>query len=131
AVVANLAETLPRLYSAVAVQGVPSTGNFFETARNAQEQLINLMDQRAAGLATDPCDRLILDLNELTDAARRSDEPDEFEQQFTGDLEEIDLNLEINEFDEQAPEPADSTPPLPETSEETSEMDEEQIGRAS
>src|SRR5690554_4666915 len=123
--VANLADALTRLYSAVAVQGLPSTGNFFETARNAQEQLINLMDQVAAGLATDPCDRLILDLNELTDAARRSDEPDEFEQQFTGDLEEIDLNLEINEFDEQAPEPADSTPPLPETSEETSEMDEE------
>ena len=123
--VANLADALTRLYSAIAVQGLPSTGNFFETARNAQEQLINLMDQVAAGLATDPCDRLILDLNELTDAARRSDEPDEFEQQFTGDLEEIDLNLEINEFDEQAPEPADSTPPLPETSEETSEMDEE------
>src|SRR5690554_3199700 len=123
--VANLADALTRLYSAVAVQGLPSTGNFFETARNAQEQLINLMDQVAAGLATDPCDRLILDLNELTDAARRSDEPDESEQQFTGDLEEIDLNLEINEFDEQAPEPADSTPPLPETSEETSEMDEE------
>ncbi|WP_303289782.1 Hpt domain-containing protein [Marinobacter sp. SS5-14b] len=124
--VANLADALTRLYSAVAIKGMPATGNFFETARNAQEQLINLMDQVAAGLATDPCDQLILDLNELTAAAGRSDEPDEFDQQFTGDLEEIDLNLEINEFEDQIPQPDDSTPPLPETSEEdTGEMDEE------
>lgn len=121
--VANLADALTRLYGAVTVYGLPSNGDFFDTARKAQEQLINQMDQVAAGLATDPCDDIILELHALTDTVNRNDEPNEFEQQFTEDLEEIDLSLEDSEFSH--PEiAADEQRKLPETSDD-SDMDEE------
>ncbi|WP_372964164.1 Hpt domain-containing protein [Marinobacter sp.] len=123
--VANLADALTRLYGAVAAQGLSKTDIFFSTARYAQEQLINLMDQVAAGLATDPCDKLILDLNALTEAIHRN-EPDEFEQQFTEDLEEIDLSLEINDLDDQGLTSESITlQSPPESFEDDSEMDDE------
>ncbi|MBJ6136463.1 Hpt domain-containing protein [Marinobacter litoralis] len=121
--VANLADALTRLYGAVTVYGLPASASFFETARKAQEQLINQMDQVAAGLATDPCDEIILELHALTDAVNRNDEPDEFEQQFTEDLEEIDLSLEDNELT--APDTADEQhTALPEASDDA-DMDAE------
>ncbi|MDP4547756.1 Hpt domain-containing protein [Marinobacter sp. MDS2] len=121
--VANLADALTRLYGAVTVYGLPTNGQFFETARNAQEQLINQMDQVAAGLATDPCDDIILELHALTDAVNRNDEPDEFEQQFTEDLEEIDLSLEDNDF--AVPESAAEPLTTPAEASDDSDMDEE------
>ncbi|MBR9871630.1 MAG: response regulator [Gammaproteobacteria bacterium] len=121
--IANLADALTRLYGAVTLYGLPSNGQFFETARKAQDQLINQMDQVAAGLATDPCDDVILELHALTDAVNRNDEPDQFEQQFTEDLEEIDLSLEDSDFT--APETADEQQTtLPDVSDD-SEMDDE------
>ncbi|QBM18766.1 hypothetical protein MARI_29090 [Marinobacter sp. JH2] len=121
--IANLADALTRLYGAVTLYGLPGNGQFFETARKAQEQLINQMDQVAAGLATDPCDDVILELHALTDAVNRTDEPDEFEQQFTEDLEEIDLSLKDSEF--AVPDTTDEQQAtLPDVSDD-SEMDEE------
>ncbi|WP_323750486.1 Hpt domain-containing protein [Marinobacter sp.] len=121
--VANLADALTRLYNAVTLYGLPTSDNFFDTARRAHEQLINQMDQVAAGLATDPCDDIILELHALTDTVNRNDEPNEFEQQFTGDLEEIDLSLEDSEFTN-AELAAEQQNTLPETS-DGSDMDEE------
>jgi len=121
--IANLADALTRLYGAVTVYGLPGNGQFFETARKAQEQLINQMDQVAAGLATDSCDDVILELHALTDAVNRNDEPDEFEQQFTDDLEEIDLSLEDSEF--AAPETTDERQTTPPDVSDDSEMDAE------
>ena len=125
--VANLAAALTRTYTAVAENQLTPGDDFFATVRQAQEQLINLMDQVAAGLATEPSDGLIEELDELASASSQaSEEPSEFDQQFTEDLEEIDLSLELEELDQGAPEPAESEqPPLPELSSDDSDIDEE------
>ncbi|OZB15736.1 MAG: hybrid sensor histidine kinase/response regulator, partial [Marinobacter sp. 34-60-7] len=119
--VADLAGALTGAYSRAAAQDLSPDTAFFATVRDAHEQLINLMDQVAAGLATESTGQLIEQLDAL--AVDRAD--DEFSQQFTDDLEAIDLSLELDELE---PPVTDSTPPLPETSEEASddsEMDEE------
>src|SRR5690554_1218450 len=125
--VANLAAALTRTYTAVAENQLTPGEDFFATVRPAQEQLINLMDQVAAGLAIEPSDGLIEELEELTSASSQaSQEPSEFDQQFTEDLEEIDLSLELEELDQGAPESAESEqPPLPELSSDDSDIDEE------
>src|SRR5690554_6489581 len=125
--VANLAAALTRTYTAVAENQLTPGDDFFATVRPAQEQLINLMDQVAAGLATEPSDGLIEELDELTSASSQvSQEPSEFDQQFTEDLEEIDLSLELEELDQGAPESTESEqPPLPELSSDDSDIDEE------
>jgi len=125
--VANLAAALTRTYTAVAEDQLTPGEDFFATVRPAQEQLINLMDQVAAGLATEPSDGLIEELDDLTNAlSQGSQEPSEFDQQFTEDLEEIDLSLELEELDQGAPESAESEqPPLPELSSDDSDIDEE------
>ncbi|GGC65582.1 Hpt domain-containing protein [Marinobacter halophilus] len=127
---ADLAAALTRTYTTVDEHNLTPDGDFFATVHAAQEQLINLMDQVAAGLATEPSDALIQELDTLADAAAETDQaiqgPDEFDQQFTGDLEEIDLSLELDEADER---PADAVetkqPPLPELSSEDSDFDDE------
>lgn len=125
--VANLAAALTRTYTAVAENQLTPGDDFFATVRPAQEQLINLMDQVAAGLATEPSDGLIEELDELASASSQaSQEPSEFDQQFTEDLEEIDLSLELEELDQGAPESTGSEqPPMPELSSDDSDIDEE------
>ncbi|MFO8141155.1 MAG: Hpt domain-containing protein [Marinobacter sp.] len=66
---ADLAAALTRTYSAVGEHNLTPDDDFFTTAHAAQEQLINLMDQVAAGLATEPSDALILALDALADTA--------------------------------------------------------------
>ncbi|MGC8119512.1 Hpt domain-containing protein [Marinobacter sp. VGCF2001] len=126
--VAELAAALTRCYTAISEQGLPSRETVFETLHAGHEQLINMMDQVAAGLATEPSPELIQTLDTLTrEAETRATEPNEFDQQFTDDLEEIDLSLELDELDPVATEdtgPAE-TPPLPEMSEDDQAMDEE------
>ena len=121
---ADLAAALTRTYTAVDDHNLTPDDSFFSTVRAAQEQLINLMDQVAAGLATEPSGNLIDELDALADAAAQANQgPDEFDQQFTGDLEEIDLSLELEELDD-SPAAAEQ-PPLPELSSEDSELDDE------
>lgn len=125
--VAELTAALTRTYTAISEQGLPPGDNVFQTLRAGHEQLINMMDQVAAGLATEPSQELIQELEALAQAtAAEPAEPDEFEQQFTDDLEEIDLSLEMDELEQATEEPElTETPPLPETSEDDQAMDDE------
>ncbi|MBY6034532.1 Hpt domain-containing protein [Marinobacter daepoensis] len=118
--VSHLAAALTRTYSAISEQGLPPGEEVFQTLHAAHEQLINMMDQVAAGLSTDPSQDLIEELEALTSATTALPSgPDEFEQQFTDDLEEIDLRLELDELDQPQDNPeGEDTPPLPETSED-------------
>ncbi|AZT85535.1 response regulator [Marinobacter sp. NP-4(2019)] len=121
--VAGLSDALGQTYERAGSPGFKPDDGFFTTVRAAHEQLINMMDQVAAGLATESGDELIAELDALTIdlAGPREAEPDAFEQEFTGDLEEIDLSFDMEE--EEAPPTEDSQqPPLVETDED---MDQE------
>jgi chemosensory pili system protein ChpA (sensor histidine kinase/response regulator) len=126
--VASLADALKDSYNAVA-EGLSAPDNdFFATMRTAHDQLINMMDQVAAGLATEPSDDLIARLSAIAEAESQDDtsEPDAFEQEFTGDLEEIDLSFDMDEL--ATPEITDGEPeqpPLPEIAESDEDMDQE------
>ena len=126
--VAALSGALKETYDEAARHDEAPDDTFFETVRAAHEQLINMMDQVAAGLATESSDDMVTALEGLKQApAEENGEPDAFEQEFTGDLEEIDLSFEMDETEAPASEEP-STPeqaPLPETSESDDEMDEE------
>jgi chemosensory pili system protein ChpA (sensor histidine kinase/response regulator) len=126
--VAALAGALKETYNEAAKYNEAPNQTFFETVRAAHEQLINMMDQVAAGLATESSDDVVTALKRLKQAqAPEHQEPDAFEQEFTGDLEEIDLSFEMDETETPASaEPATTEqPPLPETAESDDEMDEE------
>ncbi|WP_296933908.1 Hpt domain-containing protein [uncultured Marinobacter sp.] len=126
--VAALSSALKETYDEAAKHNEAPNEVFFETVRAAHEQLINMMDQVAAGLATESSDDMVTALEGLKQAqAPESQEPDAFEQEFTGDLEEIDLSFEMDESETPASEEAETTeqPPLPETAEADDEMDEE------
>jgi len=118
--VAELSAALKRVYERASIQGFEPDTSFFETIRAGHEHLINMMDQVAAGLATDANADLIASLDALAPAQPEDDVPDAFEQEFTGDLEEIDRSLEMDA--DEVPEQADELPPLAETDEE---MDQE------
>ncbi|WP_273205700.1 Hpt domain-containing protein [Marinobacter subterrani] len=126
--VAALSGALKETYDSVAEHKEAPDHGFFETLRAGHEQLINMMDQVAAGLATESSDELVASLEALRQApAEDGAEPDPFEQEFTDDLEEIDLSFDMEELEapaEDAP-PAEEQPPLPEMSESDDEMDEE------
>lgn len=117
--VAELSGALKQVYERASNPDFIPDSPFFETVRAGHEHLINMMDQVAAGLATDANADLIANLDTL--AAMPLDEvPDAFEQEFTGDLEEIDRSLEAEAED--ASEASDELPPLAETDED---MDQE------
>ncbi|MBU2953066.1 Hpt domain-containing protein [Marinobacter sp. F3R08] len=121
--VAALSGALKETYDEAAKQEEAPDEAFFETVRAAHEQLINMMDQVAAGLATESTDDMIVALEGLKQAPSLDDEkPDPFEQEFTGDLEEIDLSFEMDEAETPA---STEQPPLPEISESDAELDEE------
>ncbi|MEQ9545584.1 MAG: Hpt domain-containing protein [Marinobacter sp.] len=120
--VAGLSDALGQTYERAGSPGFTPDEHFFTTVRAAHEQLINMMDQVAAGLATESGDELIAELDALTiDLAEAGEtKPDAFEQEFTGDLEEIDLSFDMEE--EGLPSEDSGQPPLVETDEE---MDQE------
>ncbi|NVD35691.1 hybrid sensor histidine kinase/response regulator [Marinobacter lutaoensis] len=124
--VSALAGALTRVYRHIADrQDVPDEG-FFSTVREAHEQLINMMDQVAAGLATEPAP----DLNARLEAlAPETPAPDAFEQAFTDDLEAIDLSLDQDELEPAAPVDSDASDngprPLSELDETDPAMDQE------
>ncbi|WP_372994177.1 Hpt domain-containing protein [Marinobacter sp.] len=126
--VAALSGALKETYDEAAKHDEAPNEAFFETVRAAHEQLINMMDQVAAGLATESSDDMVAALEGLKQApAPENQEPDAFEQEFTGDLEEIDLSFEMDDTETPSFEEAvtEEQPPLPETSESDEEMDEE------
>jgi chemosensory pili system protein ChpA (sensor histidine kinase/response regulator) len=105
---------------------------FLQTLRDGHDQLINMMDQVAAGLATEASDDLLARLEALTDlqAPAEPEEPDAFEQEFTEDLEAIDLSFDMNDMEPAepeapAPEPAAAASALPETGADDDGMDQE------
>ncbi|MFN2360905.1 MAG: Hpt domain-containing protein [Marinobacter sp.] len=122
--VAELSGALTDVYERAAAPGFQPDLPIFDTIRAGHEHLINMMDQVAAGLATESGDELIGSLNALAlDATGKAadDVPDAFEQEFTGDLEEIDRSFDLDAEDN-APEESDELPPLAETDED---MDQE------
>ncbi|MEX2474132.1 Hpt domain-containing protein [Marinobacter sp.] len=94
--VAHLSAALATTYDRAAEPAFTPDDAFFNTVRGGHEQLINMMDQVAAGLATESGDELIADLESLSGGNGEA-EPEAFEQEFTGDLEEIDLSFEMDE----------------------------------
>lgn len=121
--VADLSGALTKVYERAATPEFLPDPSFFDTIRAGHEHLINMMDQVAAGLATESGGELITSLDELAvDGAEEApkDQPDAFEQEFTGDLEEIDRSFDLDT--EETPEDGEELPPLAETDEE---MDQE------
>ncbi|MDF0751763.1 Hpt domain-containing protein [Marinobacter sp. 71-i] len=118
--VAELSGALRQVYERASNPDFTPDTPFFDTIRAGHEHLINMMDQVAAGLATEANDDLIASLDALAPGQSADDVPDAFEQEFTGDLEEIDRSLE--EDAEEASDQSDELPPLAETDED---MDQE------
>ncbi|WP_298451957.1 Hpt domain-containing protein [uncultured Marinobacter sp.] len=125
--VAALSEALHEVYVAAANQSEAPEDWFFLSVRNAHEHLINMMDQIAAGLATESGDELVAELEALTQAllGAETETTSAFDQEFTEDLEEIDLSFDMEELEATTT----SDLPLPETDEgveaSDSDMDDE------
>ncbi|MEE2764544.1 MAG: Hpt domain-containing protein [Pseudomonadota bacterium] len=130
--VASLSSTLKEVYDNVAEADEPAPDEvFFQTVHDGHEELLNTMDQVAAGLATEANDSVLARLEALNqepaDEASTTDAADTINQEFTEDLEAIDLGLDMEELEPETPveQPASETPPLPETDESDDDMDEE------
>ncbi|MFO7530032.1 MAG: Hpt domain-containing protein [Marinobacter sp.] len=136
--VSALAGALKNAYEAVADNHQAPDEHFFVTVRAGHEQLINMMDQVAAGLATGSDPELLARIETLAEGGSKPSDtagtdasvtPDAFEQQFSDELEEIDLSFDTDGLDqsEAAPEEYSETdqPPLPETDESDDGLDQE------
>jgi len=121
---AALSEALQEVYAAAIIHNETPDEPFFSTVRNAHEHLINMMDQVAAGLAIESSDELVAELEALTlsISVAEADTTSAFDQEFTEDLEEIDLSFDLNELE--TPE-REEAPAHSETETADSEMDEE------
>jgi chemosensory pili system protein ChpA (sensor histidine kinase/response regulator) len=125
--VAELTESIRQVYERTASNGISPDDDYFLIVRAAHEHLINMMDQVAAGLATEASEPLLEDLESLANDESTVPEPKPpsgFDEQFTDDLEEIDRSLddEVGKGDDRRADAGHETPPLPETDEE---MDDE------
>lgn len=130
--VAGLSAALSQTYDRAAASGGAPDDGFFAAVRAAHEQLINMMDQVAAGLATESGDALIAELEALSGntAADLPAESDPFEQEFTGDLEEIDLSFDMDEaelptLEAEEPVEAAAAEPADEAADSDDDMDQE------
>jgi chemosensory pili system protein ChpA (sensor histidine kinase/response regulator) len=100
--VANLSHALEQAYGRAEATRQPASSEFVDTVRAAHENLINMMDQVAAGLATVSDSGLIYDLEALGgDEAEPVQDP--FDEEFTGDLEAIDESLEEHQSESATP----------------------------
>lgn len=122
--VAALSEALQEVYSAALTRDEAPDEQFFATMDSAHEYLINMMDQVAAGLAIESSDELVSELEALTKSISgpEAEATSVFDQEFTEDLEEIDLSFDMDELEtpEMEEVPGDS-----DTETTDSEMDEE------
>ncbi|WP_372980722.1 Hpt domain-containing protein [Marinobacter sediminum] len=104
--VSSLSGALKEAYdkAAASEQEMPDEA-FIETVRDAQEQLINTMDQVAAGLATESSDDILARLESLIqEPEQASEQAKAINQEFTEDLEAIDLGLDLEEIEPAVPE---------------------------
>ncbi|WP_286221120.1 Hpt domain-containing protein [Marinobacter apostichopi] len=107
--VSSLSGALKEAYdkAAASEQAVPNEA-FFETVRDAHEQLINTMDQVAAGLSTESSDNILARLETLiqdqADVDQASEQAEVINQEFAEDLEAIDLGLDLEEIEPATPE---------------------------
>jgi chemosensory pili system protein ChpA (sensor histidine kinase/response regulator) len=124
--VAELSETIRQAYERTASIALQPDEDYFFIVRAAHEHLINMMDQVAAGLATEASGPLLEDLESLATeqpAPAEPEVPDAFDQEFTDDLEEIDRSLDDDiSLPEETGNTENQKPPLPDTDEE---MDDE------
>ena len=136
--VSALAGALKNAYEAVADHHQAPDEYFFTTVRAGHEHLINMMDQVAAGLATSSDAELQARIETLAEGRHESSDtagteasvaPDAFEQQFSDELEEIDLSFDsdgLDEVDAGTDSKAEfDQPPLPETDESDDGLDQE------
>ncbi|MGO1500427.1 MAG: Hpt domain-containing protein [Marinobacter sp.] len=98
--VAALSGALQEVYAAAFSRDDAPNEQFFATMDNAHEHLINMMDQVAAGLATESGDELVSELEALTQSISgpESEATSAFDKEFTEDLEEIDLSFDMDEL---------------------------------
>ncbi len=94
--VASLAQTLENLYEAAA-GNTPAEEEFYATAKLGHEALISMMDQVAAGLATQPQPELINQINELADSLLAPEELEEILPEMVEQLEDVQETLETKE----------------------------------
>ncbi|WP_404365863.1 Hpt domain-containing protein [Marinobacter sp.] len=93
--VAELAGLLHQVHTRARDAGGMPDESFLLTVKEAQENLINMMDQVAAGLATRPDQSLIDELVSLKDQASNA-AMELYEEEFSGELEEIDQSFETD-----------------------------------
>ncbi|MEO9524545.1 Hpt domain-containing protein [Marinobacter alexandrii] len=133
--VSSLSGALKEAYdkAAASEQYIPDEA-FIETVRDAHEQLINTMDQVAAGLSTESSDSILARLETLApeqaDTDQASEQAEAINQEFTEDLEAIDLGLDLEEIEPAAretdePQEASETPATTGANESDDEMDQE------
>ncbi len=79
--VAELAQTLEHLYEC-ALANEPGGEYFFDLAKKGHDALISMMDQVAAGLATQPQPELTAELNGLAMSLKAVEEPSEAEEEI-------------------------------------------------
>ncbi len=86
--VANLTNMLHQAYVSVQSSVLPPDNGFFLTAKAGHENLIDMMDQVAAGLATRPDHALIAELENLRDSAGQppADQAEETSDQKLADI---------------------------------------------
>lgn len=125
--VAVLSQTLHEVYDVVVARNDAPHEQFLPIVRNAHEHLINMMDQVAAGLATEPGDELVAELEDFTLSMGEQPSPDTraFDQEFTENLEEIDLNFGMGGLDAIEPESGDAESENADADAPDSEFDEE------
>ncbi|SDW85611.1 Hpt domain-containing protein [Marinobacter mobilis] len=107
--VSDLARLLAELYAAMKDVAVAGDLQLIDTLRAGHEQLINMMDQIAAGLAAKPDNALNEALQALLEAPLAPEATaaeDAFGETFGGELEAIDRGFEL-ELDEMEAEPAE------------------------
>ncbi|MDX1756928.1 MAG: Hpt domain-containing protein [Marinobacter sp.] len=103
--VAELATALAGLYRAISDNNSTPDKELFDAAKAGHEHLIDMMDQIAAGLSTVPGQDLVARLQALADQCARSPQADAFSEEFGDDLETIDLSLEHDLVEDEAPLP--------------------------
>ncbi|WP_100637861.1 Hpt domain-containing protein [Marinobacter salexigens] len=100
--VAALSGALHEVYVAAASRPEAADELLFSSLRTAHEHLINMMDQVAAGLATESGEEVVAELEALSQFLLEPDVTSDFDQAFTEDLEEIDLSFDMDELEASA-----------------------------
>ncbi|TVP55710.1 MAG: response regulator [Halomonadaceae bacterium] len=119
--VADLAHALVELHHAIALSGSGPDEDSHSALQQGHDTLINMLDQVAAGLGTQPDSDLLHQLSSLSEAMeqRRNQAREQaFDEQFGGDLDRIDqrmdegLSLDHLSWQQESPPTSDSDPSM-------------------